>query len=96
MTLDVLLNSPFFTSKYKAIWKENPVVNQTSLRAFLLFILETRDHAPQSRSVDKYYLVNIIVSTSLTTVFFSPVLLVGNWMERQTVSPKISYRYNRC
>ena len=35
MTLDVLLNSPFFTSKYKAIWMENPVVNQMSLRGFL-------------------------------------------------------------
>ena len=34
MTLDVLSNSPFLTSKYKAIWKENPVVNQKSLCAF--------------------------------------------------------------
>ena len=34
MTFDVMSNSPFFTNKYKEIWKENPVVNQTSLRAF--------------------------------------------------------------
>ena len=34
MTIDVMSNSPFFTSKCKAISKENPVVNQTSLRAF--------------------------------------------------------------
>ena len=34
MTLDVMSNSPFFTSKCKAIWKENPVVNQKSLRPF--------------------------------------------------------------
>ena len=34
MTIDVMPNSPFFTSKCKAIWKENPVVHQKSLRAF--------------------------------------------------------------
>ena len=34
MTLDVMSNSPFFTSKYKAIWKEKPVVNQKSLKVF--------------------------------------------------------------
>ena len=32
--LDVISNSPFFASKCKAIGKENPVVNQKSLRAF--------------------------------------------------------------
>ena len=36
MTLDVILNkfSFCFTSKYKAIWKENLVVNQRSLGFF--------------------------------------------------------------
>ena len=34
MTLDVMSNSPSFTSKHKAIFKENPIVNQKSLRAF--------------------------------------------------------------
>ena len=35
MTLDEMSNSPFVsTSKYKGIWKENLVVNQTSLSAF--------------------------------------------------------------
>ena len=43
MTLDVMPNSPFFTSKYKATWKENLAVNQMSLRAFF--------HAPLQLSV---------------------------------------------
>ena len=35
MTLDIMSNFPFlFTTKYKVIWKENLVVNQTSPRAF--------------------------------------------------------------
>ena len=34
MTLNVMSNSPLFTSKCKAICEENPVVNQKSLRAF--------------------------------------------------------------
>ena len=34
MTLDVMSNSPFVSSKNKAIWKENLEVKQTSLRAF--------------------------------------------------------------
>ena len=51
MALDVLLNSPFFTSKYKAIWMENPVVSQTSLRAFLQAPLQirTRERAKYER-----------------------------------------------
>ena len=33
MTLDLMSNSPFVSQiKYKAIWKDNLVVNQTSLR----------------------------------------------------------------
>ena len=46
MTLDVMSNSPFFTTKYKLIWKENPVVNQKSLRAFF--------HAPLQISVNEF------------------------------------------
>ena len=34
MTLDVMSNSPFVSSECKAIWKENLVVNQISLRVF--------------------------------------------------------------
>ena len=36
MTLDIMSNSPFVSKAniLKAIWKENLVVNQTSLRAF--------------------------------------------------------------
>lgn len=31
VTLDVMPKSPFFTSKYNSIWKENQVVNQITL-----------------------------------------------------------------
>ena len=42
MTLDIMSNSSFcFTSKYKANWKENLVVDQTSLRAFFHALLHS-------------------------------------------------------
>ena len=59
MTLDVTSNS-FFTSKYKAIRKENPVVNQKSLKVIsthpLKYTFDFTKHVldvPQSSSVVK-------------------------------------------
>ena len=45
MTLDVVSNSPFFTSKYKAVWKENPVVNQIHLGIFSMHPFKCIFHA---------------------------------------------------
>ena len=35
MTFDAMSNSPSFTTEYKEIWKENLVIYQKSLKAFL-------------------------------------------------------------
>ena len=43
VTLCIMSNQSFcFTSKYAAIWKENLVVNQTSLKAFFYVLLQLR------------------------------------------------------
>ena len=71
MTLDAMSNSPFFTSKYREICKENPVVlNQKTLtRAFF--------HSPiHSESWGKLHiLINIFI------IFFRTML--ARWYDLQ-------------
>ena len=44
MTLDIMSNAPFVSTTYKAIWRENLVVNQMSPRAFSNFLLFIKAH----------------------------------------------------
>ena len=91
--VDVLSNSPFFTSKYKAIWKENPVVNQMPLGASLhvplhliLIIMILHSYKQKSSTVET---LRLQISTCMTYV-----CAIYNslwWSQNLEFSPSINY-----
>ena len=70
MTLDVMSNSPFFTSNYKAIWNENPVVYRKSLNVFFHASLELQSCMPNHGNPTEAFDYFVTIFRQLSDGFF--------------------------